>query len=65
VANDAEDLEPRAKREQSLLPADLSRHSLAELEGLIAVLEGEIRRCREAIAAKRSTRDAAEGIFKR
>lgn len=57
--------EPRAKQTPALLPADLSRHSINELEALITALEGEIRRCREAISAKRSTRDAAESFFKK
>ena len=65
MAIDAEDLEPRAKVDARLLPVDLSRHSIAELEGLIVRLEGEIARCREAIAGKRSTRDAAESFFKK
>ena len=66
MANEAEDLEPRAKKEQqALLPADLSRHSIADLESLITLLEGEITRCRAAIAGKRSTRDAAESFFKK
>lgn len=65
MAIEPEDVEPRTKKEQESLPADLSRHSIAELESLIARLENDIRRCREAIAAKRSTRDAAESIFKK
>ena len=65
MAIEADDLEPRPKTDQALLPADLSRHSIAELETLIMRLEGEITRCRDAIAAKRSTRDAAESFFKK
>jgi uncharacterized small protein (DUF1192 family) len=65
MAIDADDLEPRPKKPQSLLPADLSRHSITELEGLIAMLEEEIGRCRAAIAGKRSTREAAESFFKK
>ena len=65
MAIDSEDLEPRAKTPQGLLPPDLSRHSIAELEGLINLLEAEIKRCRAAIAGKRSTRDAAESFFKK
>ena len=65
MAIDAEDLEPRVKTPQGLLPADLSRHSIAELESLILLLEQEIGRCRQAIAGKRSTRDAAESFFKK
>jgi uncharacterized small protein (DUF1192 family) len=65
MAIDPDDLEPRAKKAPSLLPPDLSRHSIGELESLIHMLEGEIGRCRQAIAGKRSTREAAESFFKK
>jgi uncharacterized small protein (DUF1192 family) len=64
MAIDHEELEPR-RVQKALLPPDLSRHSIAELESLIVSLEGEIVRCRDAIAAKQSTRAAAESVFKR
>lgn len=46
-------------------PKDLTRMSVAELEGYIAELKAEIARAEAMIAAKRSHRDAADGIFKR
>jgi uncharacterized small protein (DUF1192 family) len=64
MAIDPEDLEPKRVK-PALLPPDLSRHSIAELEGLIASLEDEIVRCRAAIASKQSTRTAAESFFKK
>ena len=64
MAIDPEELEPR-KVQVDLLPRDLSRHSIAELEGLIVTLEAEITRCKEAINAKRGVRMAAESFFKK
>jgi uncharacterized small protein (DUF1192 family) len=39
--------------------------SVDELEALIAELEGEITRIRQAIAAKHGHRNAADAFFKR
>ena len=64
MAIDPEELEPR-KTKTEILPRDLSRHSIAELEGLIVTLEGEIARCKEAIHSKRGVRNAAESFFKK
>lgn len=38
--------------------------SVDELEERIGLLEGEIVRLREAIAARRKTKDAANSVFK-
>ena len=43
---------------------DLSRLSIDELADRIALLEGEIGRLREAIAAKTASRAAASSFFK-
>ncbi len=42
----------------------LDAMSVEELRERIALLEGEIIRLREAIAAKEKTRSAAESLFK-
>ena len=46
-------------------PRNLEPLSIDQLEDYIAVLEGEIARVRDDIAAKRSIRDAAEAFFKK
>jgi len=38
--------------------------SVDELEERIGLLEGEIGRLKEAIAARRKTKDAADSVFK-
>jgi uncharacterized small protein (DUF1192 family) len=38
--------------------------SIDELEERIGLLEGEIERLRDAIAARKKTKDAANSIFK-
>lgn len=43
----------------------LDAMSVEELNHRIALLEGEIARLREAIAAREKTRSAAEMLFKR
>jgi uncharacterized small protein (DUF1192 family) len=57
--------EPRKKAPEIQLGEDLSTLSAHELEKRIARLEEEIARCREAIAARLSTKAAAENFFKR
>ncbi len=64
MAIDPEELEPK-KPEPLILGADLSRLSIHELTARITALESEIARCRDAIASKTKSRDAAESIFKR
>ncbi len=43
---------------------DLARLSEAELAERIAILQAEIARLEEGLAAKRATRDAASAFFK-
>jgi len=65
MAIDPEELLPRKKPAEIVLGQDLSAMSEFELEGRIARLEDEISRCREAIAARRATKSAADAFFKR
>jgi uncharacterized small protein (DUF1192 family) len=65
MAIDPEDLNPRKKPETIALDQDISRLSEFELNARIAALEAEIVRCREAIAARRSTRSSADALFRR
>lgn len=46
-------------------PKDLTTLSIDQLEDYITVLEGEIARVRDDIAAKRSSIGAAEAAFKK
>ena len=63
--------EPMARKADALrlgiegLVIDLARFSLDELRERIAALETEIERCRETIAAKSKSRDAADAVFRR
>lgn len=57
--------DPRPKPTTETLGEDLSRLSVAELEGRVARLKAEIARVEAAIAAKRSVEDAANALFKR
>ncbi|MHA1518422.1 MAG: DUF1192 domain-containing protein [Alphaproteobacteria bacterium] len=61
---DLDDLVPK-KPAGDMLGQDLSKHSVAELEALIATLQAEIARVQEALAAKQSQKSAAEAAFKR
>jgi uncharacterized small protein (DUF1192 family) len=61
---DLDDLEPKKKRTGDVLGQDLTKHSVAELEALIAALQAEIARVEEALAAKQSSKSAAEAAFK-
>jgi uncharacterized small protein (DUF1192 family) len=61
---DLDDLTPK-KPKGNELGQDLSKHSVAELEALIATLKAEIARVEEALAAKQSSKNAAEAAFKR
>ncbi len=65
MAVDPEELLPRKKPPEILLGEDLSAISEFELNGRIAALEAEIARCREAIAARKATKSAADAFFKR
>jgi uncharacterized small protein (DUF1192 family) len=63
---DLEDLEAKkAKKKSHELGQDLSKLSVGELEALIAELKAEIARVEQALAAKRSSKNAAEAAFKR
>ncbi len=62
---DPDELLPRKKAPEIVLGQDLSTMSEHELEARIAALEAEILRSREAIAARRATRSAADSFFKR
>jgi uncharacterized small protein (DUF1192 family) len=65
MAMDLDELLPRKKPPEILLGEDLSAKSEHELVDRIAALELEIGRCREAIAARRSTRNAADSVFRK
>lgn len=58
--------EPRSPaRSEIVLGEDLSLHSLEELEARIAALRREIERIESVLAQKRSSRSAAETVFRR
>ncbi len=61
---DPDDLPLKKKVTEIVLGQDLSALSEFELGARIADLEGEIARCRDAIAARRATKDAASAFFK-
>ena len=62
---DPEELQPRKKQPDIVLGEDIAALSAHELEKRIAALEGEIARCRDAIAARNATKSAADAFFKR
>jgi len=61
---DLDDLTPK-KPKLHELGQDLSKHSETELKALIETLQTEIVRVEGALAAKQSSRGAAEAAFKR
>ena len=61
---DLEDLEPK-KTKTHELGADLSKLSVGDLKALAETLRAEIVRVEQAMAAKRSSLNAAESAFKR
>lgn len=65
MAIDPEELLPRKKPPEIVLGEDLSAKSEFELDARISALEAEIARCREAIAARKATKSAADSFFKR
>jgi uncharacterized small protein (DUF1192 family) len=65
MAIDPEELLPRKKPAEVVLGEDLSAMSEFELAARIAMLEAEIARCRDAIAARQATKSAADAFFKR
>jgi uncharacterized small protein (DUF1192 family) len=62
MAIDIDDLEPRQPAKK---PKDLSGLAIEELTAYIGVLEAEIVRARDMIAAKQKHRAGAQGLFKR
>lgn len=62
---DLDELLPRKKPSGIVLGEDISAKSEHELVERIAALEAEIKRCREAIAARQSTREAADSVFRK
>jgi uncharacterized small protein (DUF1192 family) len=63
---DTDDLAPPPKKAKSYeLGQDLSKLSVAELRALIDELKAEIARVEQALAAKQSSKSAAESVFKR
>ncbi|GAA0575452.1 DUF1192 domain-containing protein [Rhizomicrobium electricum] len=65
MAIDPEELLPRKKPAEIVLGEDLSAMSEFELAARIGMLEAEIARCRDAIAARQATKSAADAFFKR
>ena len=61
---DLDDLVPK-KPTGDTLGQDLSKHSVEELEALIATLKAEIARVEDALASRQSHKSAAEAAFKR
>lgn len=61
---DPDDLPLKKKHTEIVLGQDLSTMSEFELAARIMDLESEIARCREAIGARKATKDAASSFFK-
>ncbi|HSH63522.1 DUF1192 domain-containing protein [Methyloceanibacter sp.] len=59
-----EDLEPKKPKGHEV-GADLSKLSVGELAELIETLKAEIARVDQTLAAKQSSKNAAESVFKR
>jgi uncharacterized small protein (DUF1192 family) len=64
MAIDPDELQPRKPAPEIVLGQDLSTLSEHELTARIEALEAEIIRAREAISARRATKDAASAFFK-
>ena len=62
---DPEELLPKKKKPEIVLGEDLSEMSEHELVVRIGALETEIDRSREAIAARQSTKAAADSFFRK
>ena len=60
-----DELQPKKKLPEVVIGQDLSAMSEHELEARIGLFEREIARCREAIAARQSTRSAADAFFRK
>jgi uncharacterized small protein (DUF1192 family) len=61
---DLEELEPKNTKTHEL-GADLSKFPVGDLKALAETLRAEIVRVEQAMAAKRSSLNAAESVFKR
>jgi uncharacterized small protein (DUF1192 family) len=61
---DLEDLEPKKKKAYEL-GQDLAKLSIGELKALVETLKAEISRVEATMAAKQSSRSAADAAFKR
>lgn len=61
---DPDDGVPRPPARDIVLGQDLSTLSEHELVVRIAALDAEIARCREAIGARKATREAAGAVFR-
>jgi uncharacterized small protein (DUF1192 family) len=61
---DLSDLEPK-KPPKHEIGADLSKLSVGELTALVETLQAEIARVEQTIAAKQSSKSAADAAFKR
>ena len=59
-----EDEAIRPKQRDIVIGADLSKLSVEELEERVGVLKAEITRIEADLAAKRSSRAAANSVFK-
>ena len=62
---DTDDLLPRKKPKGVMLGEDLATLSVEELETRLSLIAEERERIEREIAAKRSSRAAAESVFKR
>jgi uncharacterized small protein (DUF1192 family) len=62
---DLDDLQPKKKAKAYELGQDLAKLSVGELAALIEILKAEIARVEAQLAAKQSSKSAAESIFKR
>jgi uncharacterized small protein (DUF1192 family) len=62
---DTDDIAPPPKKKTHELGQDLSTLSVAELQGLIDTLKGEVVRVEKVLSDKQSSLSAAEAAFKR
>jgi uncharacterized small protein (DUF1192 family) len=65
MAIDPDELPFKKKITEIVLGADLYVLSVSDLQERIAALEGEIARCREAMAQRDATKEAAAAFFKK
>lgn len=65
MVSDPDDPRPKKPLSEIVAGQDLSAMSEFELAARIQLCEGEIARCREAIAARQATKAAADAFFKK